>query len=97
MRTGPTQLQKQPTRLKYRPFYSTLLKIDSVQKKEKKNDKREEILCKIQALSKSRVRVTGDTAWVVQPSMSKSIEQGYGIMITIINYILKEMTVIHHS
>ena len=36
MRTGPTQLQKQPTRLKYRSFYSTLLKIDSVQKKEKK-------------------------------------------------------------
>ena len=66
-------------------------------RKKKKNDKREEILCKIQALSKSRVRVTGDTAWVVQPSMSKSIEQGYGIMITIINYILKEMTVIHHS
>ena len=39
MRTGPTQLQKQPTRLKYRPFYSTLLKIDSVQKKEKKMTK----------------------------------------------------------
>ena len=55
MRTGPTQLQKQPTRLNYGPFYSTLLKIDSVQKKEKKNDKREEISCKIQALSKSWV------------------------------------------
>ena len=39
MRTGPTQLQKQPTRLKYKPFYSTLLKIDSVQKKEKKMTK----------------------------------------------------------
>ena len=39
MRTGPTQLQKQPTRLKYRPFYSTLLKIDSVQKKERKMTK----------------------------------------------------------
>ena len=39
MRTGPTQLQKQPTRLKYRPFYSTLLKIDSVQKNEKKMTK----------------------------------------------------------
>ena len=36
MRIGPTQLQIQPTRLKYRPFYSTLLKIDSVQKKERK-------------------------------------------------------------
>ena len=36
MRAGPIQLQKQPTRLKYRPFYSTLLKIDSVQRKKKK-------------------------------------------------------------
>ena len=35
MRTGSTQLQNQPSRLKYRPFYSTLLKIDSVQKKKK--------------------------------------------------------------
>ena len=66
-------------------------------RKKEKNDKREEILCKIQALSKSRVRVTSDTAWVVQPSMSKSIEQGYGIIIMIINYILEEMTAIHHS
>ena len=39
MRTGPTQLQKQPTRLNYGPFYSTLLKIDSVQKKERKMTK----------------------------------------------------------
>ena len=54
MRTGPTQLQKQPTRLKYRPFYSTLLKIECP-KERKKNDKREEISCKIQALSKSWV------------------------------------------
>ena len=29
--------------------------------------------------------------------MSKSVEQGYGIMIMIINYILKAMTVIHPS
>ena len=61
-------------------------------KERKKNDKREEISCKIQALSKS-----SDTTWVVQPSMSKSVEQGYGIMIMIINYILKAMTVIHPS
>ena len=65
MRASPTQLQKQPTRLKYRSFYSTLPKIDSVQRKKEKNDKREEISCKIQALSKS-----SDTTWVVQPSMS---------------------------
>ena len=61
-------------------------------KERKKNDKKEEISCKIQALSKSN-----DTTWVVQPSMSKSVEQGYGIMIMIINYILKAMTVIHPS
>ena len=40
MRIGPTQLQKHPTRLKYRPFYSTLPKIDSVQRKKKKMTKR---------------------------------------------------------
>ena len=60
MRTGSTHLQNQPTRIKYRPFYSTLLKIDSVQKKKKNFDEREEISCKIQALSKSRVRVTSE-------------------------------------
>ena len=65
-------------------------------RKKKKNDKREEISCKIQTLSKSWVRVTGDTAWVVQPSMSKSVEKGYGIMIMIINYILKVVTTIYH-
>ena len=36
MRASPTQLQKQPTRLKYRPFYSTLPEIDSVQRMKKK-------------------------------------------------------------
>ena len=63
----------------------------------RKEKKGEEISSKIQALLKSRVWVTGDSAWVMQPLMSNSVEQDYGIMIMIINYILKVVTTIYHS
>ena len=65
MRTGPTQLQKQPTRLKYRPFYSTLLKIDSVQKKKKNltKGKKYHVKSKPAQNLEFRLPVSGDMTW----------------------------------